>query len=136
MTQETSDCTKALTFCKAERLCSKKEIEELFSGGNARSFSIFPLRIVYKPVARNEVPVSLLISVSKRHFKRAVKRNHVKRQVREAWRKQKYPLCIRLQEKGEAYNIAFIYLSDDILPSDSIDSCMNKLIQHLIDKAK
>lgn len=61
----------------------------MFEGGVSKSFSIFPIRVVYMPVEQGEVPASILISVSKRRFKRAVKRNRVKRQIREAYRKNK-----------------------------------------------
>ena len=70
------------TLHKSERLDKKKVIDKMFSGG-ARSFSVFPLRVVYLPVEELEAPVSILVSVSKRRFKRAVKRNRVKRQIRE-----------------------------------------------------
>ena len=71
------------TLRKSERLDKKKVIEKMFAGGS-RSFSVFPLRVVYLPVEELEAPVSILVSVSKRRFKRAVKRNRVKRQIREA----------------------------------------------------
>ena len=59
------------TLHKTERLDKKKVIDKMFSGG-ARSFSVFPLRVVYLPVEELEAPVSILVSVSKRRFKRAV----------------------------------------------------------------
>ena len=74
------------TLCKAERLNSKILIGKMFEGGVSKSFSIFPIRVVYMPVEQGEAPASILISVSKRRFKRAVKRNRVKRQIREAYR--------------------------------------------------
>lgn len=81
------------TLCKAERLHSKIVIEKMFAGGFSRSFSVFPLRAVYMSVEQQEVPVSILISVPKKRFKRAVKRNRVKRQIREAYRKNKGPVA-------------------------------------------
>ena len=57
----------------------------MFAGGS-RSFSNFPLRVVWLPVEELDVQASILISVSKRRFKRAVKRNRIKRQIREAYR--------------------------------------------------
>ena len=69
----------------------------MFEGGVSKSFSIFPIRVVYMPVEQGEAPASILISVSKRRFKRAVKRNRVKRQIREAYRKNKSNrLCLSL----------------------------------------
>lgn len=81
------------TLRKPERLSKKKIIEKMFQGGESRSFAIFPLRIVFMPASEQEVPLSMMVSVSKRHFKHAVKRNRVKRLVREAWRLHKQPLA-------------------------------------------
>ena len=86
----------------------------MFEGGVSKSFSIFPIRVVYMPVEQGEAPASILISVSKRRFKRAVKRPRPKRQIREAYRKNKGPLWQVLQEKRLGLTIAFIYLSDEL----------------------
>ena len=88
------------TLRKSERLDKKKVIEKMFAGGS-RSFSVFPLRVVYLPVEELEAPVSILVSVSKRRFKRAVKRNRVKRQIREAYRKNKSLLVDELQRREQ-----------------------------------
>ena len=85
----------------------------MFAGGS-RSFSVFPLRVVYLPVEELEADASILISVSKRRFKRAVKRNRVKRQIREAYRVNKHELLNALAEKKCRLVIAFIYLSDQL----------------------
>ena len=84
----------------------------MFEGGVSKSFSIFPIRVVYMPVEQGEAPASILISVSKRRFKRAVKRNRVKRQIREAYRKNKSLLVDELQRREQRLAVAFIYLSD------------------------
>ena len=51
---------------KAERLNSKILIGKMFEGGNSKSFSIFPIRVVYMPIEQGEAPATILISVSKR----------------------------------------------------------------------
>ena len=84
----------------------------MFAGGS-RSFSVFPLRVVYLPVEELEADASILISVSKRRFKRAVKRNRVKRQIREAYRVNKHELLNALAEKKCRLAIAFIYLIEE-----------------------
>lgn len=56
---------------------------------------------------------SILISVPKKRFKRAVKRNRIKRQIREAYRKNKYILLNVLQNYKFGIAIAFIYLSSE-----------------------
>lgn len=70
-------------FPKSEKLCSDKLIDRLFTEGN-REIGSFPVRLVYLQVSTEEISgINILVSVSKRHFKRAVKRNRVKRQLRE-----------------------------------------------------
>lgn len=101
---------------KPERLSRKKIIEKMFAGGS-RSFSIFPLRVVWLPVEELDVPASLLVSVSKRRFKRAVKRNRVKRQIREAYRLNKQPLLETLAANNLHLALVFIYLSDELVDS-------------------
>lgn len=108
----------ANTLRKPERLDKKKVIGKMFAGGS-RSFSLFPLRVVYLPVESLEATAAILVSVSKRRFKRAVKRNRVKRQIREAYRTHKQPFIEALASKGQRLAIAFIYLSDQ-LPDSSL----------------
>ena len=56
----------------------------------------------------------VLISVPKRHFKRAVKRNLLKRRIREAFRIRKSIL------EGMGVDIMFVYTSDDVVESEVI----------------
>ena len=122
------------TLCKAERLHSKIVIEKMFAGGFSRSFSVFPLRAVYMSVEQQEVPVSILISVPKKRFKRAVKRNRVKRQIREAYRKNKGPLWQGLQEKKLGLTIAFIYLSDELCRTEEIEEKVKVLLARIAER--
>lgn len=117
------------TFCKAERLCSHKVIEALFAGGN-KSVSAYPIRAIFMPVEQGNV--QLLISVSKRHFKHAVDRNRIKRQIREAYRLNKQLLLGSIPEnKGLA--LAFIWLSDEKFPTAVVEEKIKKLLQKLIE---
>ncbi len=77
------------TFCKNERLKSKKEIEVLFSEG--KTISSYPVRLVYRKTNfEDDIAIKTAVSVSKRHFKKAVSRNRIKRLLRESYRKNKY----------------------------------------------
>ncbi len=123
------------TFTKAERLCSKKTIDRLFSGGN-KSLAAYPVRAVYmlaEPGAQTHV--SVLISVSKRHFKRAVKRNRVKRQIREAYRKNKHILYDALgggtEGMGRTLVVAFIWLSDDLFETAQVETKVRNLLYRM-----
>ncbi len=93
----------------------------MFAGGS-RSFSIYPLRVVSITIEKNEnAPASILISVPKKRFKRAVKRNRIKRQIREAYRKNKYILFDVLEKHEYSAAIAFIYVSSEEFSSSEIE---------------
>ena len=96
----------------------------MFEGGVSQSCSIFPIRVVYMPVEQGEAPASILISVSKLRCKMAVKRNRVKRQIREAYRKNKYLLVDELQRREKRLAIAFIYLSDELTATAELEEKM------------
>lgn len=122
------------TLSKAERLSSKLLIEKLFAG-EAKSFSAYPLRLVFIPVEEQvSASASILISVSKKRFKRAVHRNRVKRQVREAYRKNKHTLLELLEEKEVNVIMAFIYLSDEIIPTALVEEKVKILLGRLTEK--
>ena len=120
----------ANTLYKAERLSRKKVIEKMFAGGS-RSFSLFPLRVVYMPVEEQDATVSILVSVSKRRFKRAVKRNAVKRRIREAYRLNKQPLLEAVQRGGSCLAVAFIYLADRVFDSSLIAGRMQLALKRI-----
>lgn len=133
----TEDIKSNISFPKEERLCSKKSIDKLFAGGN--SFIAYPLRVVYlcekQPSTYTLIPPSkILISVSKKKFKRAVKRNRVKRLIREAYRHNKHLLIERLYNKELNVDIAFLYLKDELPIYQDIEKAMTKAIGILCDR--
>ena len=122
--------TGHLTLSKKERLTGKTLVESLFKGGGSRSLSFFPLRAVYAFVEDGDVPVRLLVSVPKRCFKRAVKRNRVKRQVREAFRKHKHVLHEKIAAlaEGKTLAVAFIWLDDHLHDSVEVEKRVSSLL--------
>ena len=119
---------------KEERLSWKRHIDYLFEQG--KSFIAYPLRVVYVVMEAGELkaPASFLVSVSKKKFKRAVKRNRVKRQVLEAYRTRKADLFTTLDQNGKSLLVAFLYLEKETLPSSSIDEAMVKALRTLGEK--
>jgi len=122
----------AATFKKNERIVSRKLMERLFCKGSNNSASVFPLRSVYMLTDRQDGQPALqvLISVSKRHFKRAVKRNRVKRQIREAYRHQKHCLAERIPENKQMA-VAFIWLSDELMDSKHVENSLKRLLEKI-----
>lgn len=127
----------ALTLHKNERIKSRTLIEKLFTGGESRSMSVFPLRAVYTYVDKEEhgVEVQMLASVSKRHFKRAVKRNRVKRQIRDSFRRNKAILAETVNNhQDKTLAIAFIWLADKLYSSAEIESRMEAILHRIDEK--
>ncbi len=116
------------TLPKTERLYHKKLIDSLFKGGKSRSMTVFPLRLVYMPMDEGDCS-EMLVSVPKRNLHRANKRNRVKRQVREAYRKHKD----MVGDKRLA--MAFIWLDAKLWDSASVEQRMVSLLNRVKEKA-
>ena len=116
------------TLPKKERLCGKKGIEKLLARG--RFGSVDSIR--YRFLTDNGEEINrILISVPKKLFKRAVKRNLLKRRIRECWRKQKHALNV---EKG--MDILFMYSTKEVLTYQEIYSRMEEIIEKLNNGSK
>jgi ribonuclease P protein component len=75
----------------------------------------------------------LLVSVPKKHFKRAVKRNRVKRQVREAYRLQRQIVSLKVKDK-QSVVMAFIWLDDKLWPTETVKQKVGNLMQRISEK--
>ena len=121
------------TFTKSERLHSRKLIGELFKGGN--TFFKFPFKVIWLHKEMDgDAGVQMLVSVSKRNFKKAVDRNKVKRLVREAYRKQKYRLYESESLTDKQLLIGLIYTGKAILEYAEIERKIILILQRLIEQ--
>jgi ribonuclease P protein component len=124
-------------FRKEERLCAKKQIQMLFMQGNVAF--LFPFKIYYQITAAaatvQEAPCRVMITAPKRHFKKAVHRNTLKRRVREAFRLHKQALITALTGQNKSLYLILYYASETVLPyesvSETVEKIMHTLIQHV-----
>ncbi len=126
-----------MTFRREERLRGEALIERLFHREGSRSMAAFPLRMVYMKTASDGAGAlpQVLISVPKRCLKHAVDRNRVKRQVREAYRRNRYRLVESLGGDGvRGLLIAFIWLDDKLWSTAKVERKVCNLLQRLSEK--
>lgn len=119
----------SFTLQKHERLKSKKLIEELFNSGKS-SFS-YPIKLMYLELSDLDSPLKMSVTVPKRHFKKAVDRNHMKRKVREAYRLHKSDLEQRLIASGRQMVCMLILVSKEKEEYCVIESAIKKLLKRL-----
>lgn len=122
------------TFKKSERLHSKILIGKLFSEGS--SFFIHPFRVSYLIVEKNEEPpVQIIISVSKKNFKSAVKRNKIKRLIRESYRINKHMIWDEyIDRHNEQLLLGLVYVGKTIVPYSEMERKLILILHRLIDK--
>lgn len=122
------------SFKKAERITSKLLIDRLFNGEGS-SMVVFPFRVVYIRIPKGDVPVSILASVPKKRFHKAVDRNRMKRLTREAYRRQKQILWNAMEESDESIAIAFICIASSLCTYANVYKSMNKILTRIADIA-
>jgi len=96
------------TLTKAERLRSRKTISLLFEKG--KSITMHPLKMLWLQTPNKEGSIlQFTLAVPKKNFKRAVDRNRLKRQMREAMRKSYIPCrCLALVTCSRCCWLAFL----------------------------
>ena len=118
---------------KSERLCGKSSTTELFLNGRSITDDSFRVIFIDQDYSR-EVYFKSQFIVPKRYVSRAVDRNLIKRQMREALRKNKIMLIDFLQKTSKQLNFAIIYQISEIQETDLIEEKIKSLIIRLIKK--
>lgn len=127
---------KPYSLSKNERLTSEKAILSLFTTG--KSLFIFPVRLVYITVEENSIPdrAQAAFSVPKKRFKRAVKRNLLKRRMREAYRLIKPRIYDELEQMNKRVTFMLIYAGSEELSFSEISSSIQKLLEDMVKRMK
>ena len=120
------------TFPKTDHLYGDKVIENLHLTGTA--FLSYPFRVVFRDVSDSDElkPVRVMVSVSKKKFKRAVDRNRIKRLMRETYRTNKGELEAFANENDLKLHIAFQYIGNEILLFGEVNAKMQKALEKLV----
>lgn len=120
------------TYSKAEKLKSKTTIDLLFSKG--KSVSKYPLRLVYiEGDFGDDFPFKMGVSVSKKHFKKAVDRNYFKRVLRETYRLNK---SLLLDNLTSSFSFMLLYQSKDRLTYEEINKKTIQLFEKFLEAQK
>lgn len=115
-----------LTFRKEERICGKKSVSALLAGGRYGVEGAFR----YCSMPSEGEMSRIIVSVPKKMFRRAVKRNLMKRRIREAYRHQKDIL------EGAQSEIMFIYNAKEPLPYDAVFTQVGNILRRVAERTK
>ncbi|MBI2966526.1 MAG: ribonuclease P protein component [Bacteroidetes bacterium] len=107
-------------------LKGKKLFDRLFHDGNR--FTLYPVQTVWIGKSTGNTGIGAGFSVPKKRFPKAVDRNRLKRQMREAYRLNVSGLSKSLSGKNEFLTLLFIYIGKDKMPYSLIE---NKIILSL-----
>lgn len=125
--------SKEFSYNKSEKLKSKKQFDKIFEVG--KSFTVFPLRIIYNLAEGQDNLIKTGVGVSSKFFKKAVHRNRIKRLLREAYRTEKQPLHIYLNNSKKQLSVFLLFIDrtipEYIFIKEKMQLCIERLIHEL-----
>ncbi len=122
----------SFSFPKHERLSSQKLIQKLYEQGHA--FVKYPFRIIWlidNGTEDTTISPRVLITVSKKKFKRANKRAYIRRRTKEAYRLNKQPLIDFAKELKLPIVFSINYLPSELMEYHEIEKGMIKMLDKL-----
>lgn len=123
---------KEFSYNKKEKLKAKKQLDNVFENG--KGFTVFPLKILYVLNAEQDNIIKTGVGVSSKNFKKAVQRNRIKRLLREAYRTEKQPLHLYLNNNKKQLAIFLLFI-DKVMPQyNLLKAAMNVCIKRLINE--
>lgn len=133
---------------KGEIMRTASAIDTLFARGRRSSAAL--LRCVWRVSAvtsteteaegqmvegvRSEADVCVLFSVPKKFFKRANKRNLLRRRMKESYRQSKHALVELAHTKGVHVDVALIYTSKEISDYNTINDAVGRILEQICER--
>jgi len=117
---------------KEERIYKRDELQILFN--DAKSFSLFPFRVLHRPYSVAEedtIYLKVAISIPKKRFKKAVDRNKLKRKGKEAFRLNRNPLKKQLIDSEQGVLLMLIYIAEEPFDYHKIEEKIILILQRL-----
>lgn len=114
----------------AERLRSLGAIRRLFESGE--SGFVFPIRYIWFAEVDDLPSTEVLFSVPKKFQKRAVKRNLLRRRMKEAYRLQKS--IVGHDGRCHTIDMALIYSSKEVADYKKVSNAVRKILEQIAEK--
>lgn len=120
------------TFSAQERIKSKKLLEEVYEKGE--NLKGYPFRLKYLVTEwEGDAAVKIVVSVPKRSVRKAVRRNRIRRQIKEAYRLNKADLLSQMKAKEKRLALFLIYTGKDDQTYQSLEKKLIELLRKLQD---
>ena len=115
-------------FPKKEKLKSEILIRGIFEEG--KSITSYPLKLIYLDLkAPAKVKVQCGVTVPKRNFKSAVKRNRIKRLLRESYRLNKEQIFNNIEG---SFAFLFLYLGKEMPQYEEVEKQMRVILKQFL----
>lgn len=117
-------------FPKKEKLKSEILIRSIFEEG--KSITSYPLKLIYLEIKDpTRAKIQCGVTVPKRNFKSAVKRNRIKRLLRESYRLNKEQIFNNIEG---SFAFLFLYLGKEMPQYEEVEKQMRVILQKFLKK--
>lgn len=114
---------------KSEKLCDENSIAKLFTTG--KTIKDYPLFVHYLEVEQEDEALKVLFSIPKKKIKSAVKRNLLKRRIRESYRLNKQDIRLLFEQRKSTLLFSLVWSSKEILPYKEIEKKIIAILARL-----
>ena len=117
-------------FPKKEKLKSEILIRSIFEEG--KSITSYPLKLTYLDIKDpTRAKIQCGVTVPKRNFKSAVKRNRIKRLLRESYRLNKEQIFNNIEG---SFAFLFLYIGKEIPGYEEVEKHMRVILEKFLKK--